>query len=116
MAKDITDYRTHDFIKAVPNVVCGQVLMDRQRHVAIVAKKKPSSFHLICVNSGMLKVRKCTPQELTDEWMDAEYPYEKALAHLLSMGQRHGATEGARSLLSGLVKHGKEPVQGRLFW
>lgn len=116
MAKDITDYRTHDFIKAVPNVVCGQVLMDRQRHVAIVAKKKPSSFHLICVNSGTLKVRKCTPQQLTDEWMDAEYPYEKALAHLLNMRQRHGATETARSLLDELVRNGKEPMQGRLFW
>jgi hypothetical protein len=48
--------------------------------------------------------------------MDAEYPYEKAVAHLLNMGQRHGATETARSLLDELVRNGKEPVQGRLFW
>lgn len=111
----MTDYRTHDFIKTMPNVVCGQVLMDRQRHIAIVAKKGRTSFHLICVNSGILKVTKCSPQQITDEWMDAEYPYEKALAHLLDMGRKHGVTATAKVLLDGLKKTGKEPAQGRLF-
>ncbi|HUW24944.1 MAG TPA: hypothetical protein VMW07_00260 [Gallionella sp.] len=111
----MSDYRTHDFINTMPNVVCGQVLMDRQRHIAIVAKKGRTSFHLICVSSGMLRAEKCTPQQITAEWMDAEYPYEKALAHLLDMGRKHGVTDAAKVLLDGLAKHGKEPMQGRLF-
>jgi len=104
-----------DFIKAIPNVLCGQVLMDRQRHFAIVAKKGRTSFHLIRVNSGILKVTKCSPQQIADEWMDAEYPYEKALAHLMDMGRKHGVTETAKALLDELKKNGKEPAQGKLF-
>ena len=89
--------------------------MNRQRHFAIVAKKGRTAFHLICVNSGILKVKKYTPQQITNEWMDTEYPYEKALAHLLDMGKRHGITEAAKTLLDELAKRGKEPKQGRLF-
>ena len=89
--------------------------MDRQRHFAIVAKKGRTSFHLIRVSSGMLKAEKCTSQQIADDWMDAEYPYEKALAHLLDMGRKHGVTDAAKVLLDGLARYGKEPVQCRLF-
>lgn len=115
MAKDFTDYNTHDFINVVPTVVCGQVLMNRQRHYAIVVKKGRTSFQLVCVKSGMLKVTKLSARELTNEWMAAEYPFEQALTHLQDMGRRHGATDAAKALLDKLAREGKEPEQGVLF-
>lgn len=115
MAKDISDYTTQDFINLTPHILYGQVLMDRQRHIAIVAKKGPSSFHLVGISSGKLKVRKCTARQITDEWMDAEYPYDKALNHLLNMSRREGTPQAAIALLKGLARHGKEPMQGQLF-
>lgn len=115
MAKDFTDYSTHDFISTMPNIVCGQVLMNRQRHYAIVVKKGRTTFQLICVKSGILKVSKFSARQITEEWLDAEYPYDKALASLQDMAKRHGATDAAQALLDKLVKTGKEPTQVRLF-
>ena len=115
MAKDITDYSTLDFIDTHPDVVCGQVLMDRHRHYAIVAKKARTTFHLICVNSGILKVSKLSAREITEHWMNSEYPYEQALAHLQAMCNKQGATEAAKALLERLAKLGKEPQQQQLF-
>jgi hypothetical protein len=115
MAKDMTDDSTHDFIQTPPNIVHGQVLMDRHRHFAIVAKTGRTVFHLVCVNSGMLKVKKYSAKQITDEWIDAEYPFEKALDRLQTMGRKHGVTDAAKILLDGLSKSGKEPTQDRLF-
>lgn len=115
MAKDFTDYSTHDFINAMPNVACGQVLMNRRRHYAIVVKNSRAAVHLICVQSGILKVTRFTLRQITEEWLDAEYPFEKALAQLQDMARRHGATETAKRMLEKLQKSGKEPTQVRLF-
>ncbi|MBI3479331.1 MAG: hypothetical protein HY016_03085 [Nitrosomonadales bacterium] len=115
MAKDPTDYSTVDFIAPVLNVTCGQVLMDRQRHIAIVAKKGKTHAHLVQVKSGILKLTRYTARELTDEWSDADYPFDRAVARLLELGKQHGITESARNALEQLARVGREPKQHRLF-
>jgi hypothetical protein len=115
MAKDPTDCSTLDFIAPALHVTCGQVLMDRQRHIAIVAKKGRTSAHLVRVKSGVLKLSKLTARELVEEWSDAEYPFERAVAKLLDLGKQHGITDAARLALENLVKTGREPTQYQLF-
>ncbi len=115
MSKDLTDYHTVDFIAPALHVTCGQVLMDRQRHIAIVAKRGRSSAHLVRVKSGTLKLTKLTAKELVDEWLDADYPFDHAVAKLLELGRQHGITDAARLALEELARSGREPVQNRLF-
>ena len=115
MAKDPTDYSTVDFIPPVLNVSCGQVLMDRQRHIAIVAKRGKTYAHLVQVKSGLLKLTRYTASELIEEWSDADYPFDRALAKLLELGKQHGITDAARAALEKLVRAGKEPKQHKLF-
>lgn len=115
MAKDPTDCSTLDFIAPALHVTCGQVLMDRQRHIAIVAKKGRTSAHLVRVKSGVLKLSKLTARELVEEWSDAEYPFERAVAKLLDLGKQHGITDAARLALENLVRTGREPTQYQLF-
>ncbi len=115
MAKDPSDYRTVDFIAPALHVTCGQVLMDRQRHIAIVARRGRSSAHLVRVSSGTLKLSKLSAKELVEEWSDADYPFESAVARLLELGRQHGITEGARLALEELARSGREPVQRQLF-
>ncbi len=115
MAKDPTDRSTVDFIAPVLHVTCGQVLMDRQRHIAIVVKRGKASAHLVCVKSGMLKLSKLSAKELVEEWADADYPFEQAVDKLLELGKQHGITDAARIALEELLKSGREPVQQRLF-
>ena len=78
MAKDSTDCSTVDFIEPALHVTCGQVLMYRQRHIAIVAKRGRTSAYLVRVKSGTLKLSKLTAKELVEEWSDANYPLERA--------------------------------------
>ena len=52
MAKDPADYSTVDFIAPALHVTLGQVLMDRQRHIAIVAKKGRNGAHLVRVKAA----------------------------------------------------------------
>jgi hypothetical protein len=115
MAKDPTDYSTVDFIPPVLNVTRGQVLMDRQRHIAIVAKKGRTSAHLVQVKSGTLKLARYTAAELVEQWSDADYPFDRAVAKLLELGRQHGITDTARDALEELVRAGREPRQHRLF-
>lgn len=115
MSKDLTDYHTVDFIAPALHVTCGQVLMDRQRHIAIVAKRGRSSAHLVRVKSGTLKLTKLTAKELVDEWLDADYPFDQAVAKLLELGKQHGITDAARFALEELARSGREPVQESLF-
>jgi hypothetical protein len=115
MAKDPTDCSTVDFIAPALHVTCGQVLMDRQRHIAIVAKKGRTSAHLVRVKSGVLKLSKLTARELVEEWSDADYPFERAVTRLLDLGKQHGITDAARIALEQLVKTGREPTQYQLF-
>lgn len=115
MAKDPTDYSTVDFIAPVLDVTSGQVLMDRHRHIAIVAKKGKTCAHLVQVKSGVLKLSKYTARELVDEWSDADYPSDLALANLLELGKLHGITDAARNALEELVRAGREPKQHKLF-
>jgi hypothetical protein len=115
MAKDITDYSTLDFIPPTLHVTCGQVLMDRQRHIAIVAKRGRTSAHLVRVKSGMLKLTRHSARELVEEWSDAEYPFEDAVSRLLELGRQKGITEAARQALESLAKTGREPLQSQLF-
>jgi hypothetical protein len=115
MAKDSTDFCTVDFIPAVLHVTCGQVLMDRQRHIAIVAKKGKSSAHLVHVRSGMLKMTRHTAGEIVEEWSEADYPFDRAVAKLLELGKQHGITDAARDALEELVRAGREPKQQELF-
>ncbi len=115
MAKDPTDYSTVDFIAPALHVTCGQVLMDRQRHIAIVAKRGRTTAHLVRVNSGTLKLTKLSARELVEDWTDADYPFEAAVAKLLDLGRQHGITEAARLALETLSRSGREPVQRQLF-
>jgi hypothetical protein len=115
MAKDPTDYSTHDFIPPVLSVTRGQVLMDRQRHIAIVAKKGRTCAHLVQVKSGMLKLAKYPAGKLIEQWSDADYPFDRAVAKLLELGKQHGITDAARDALEELVKAGREPKQHKLF-
>ena len=89
--------------------------MDRQRHIAIVAKRGTTSAHLVRVKSGTLKLTKLTAKELVEEWSDAEYPFERAVVKLLDLGKQHGITDAARIALENLLKTGREPTQQSLF-
>ncbi len=115
MAKDPTDFSTVDFVAPALHVTRGQVLMDRQRHIAIVAKKGRSCAHLVRVKSGILKLTRITARELVEEWADAEYPFDRAVARLLELGKQHGITDAARLALEDLVESGREPTQYQLF-
>lgn len=115
MAKDPTDSSTLDFIAPALHVTCGQVLMDRQRHIAIVAKRSATSAHLVRVKSGTMKMTKLSAKELVEEWSDADYPFERAVAKLLELGKLHGMTDTAREALENLLKTGREPTQHNLF-
>lgn len=115
MAKDPTDYSTLDFIPPELNVTRGQVLMDRQRHIAIVAKKGKTCAHLVQVKSGKLRLAKYTAGELVEHWSDAEYPFDRAVAKLLDLGKQHGITDAAHAALEALQQAGREPKQHKLF-
>jgi hypothetical protein len=115
MAKDPTDCSTVDFIAPALQVTCGQVLMDRQRHIAIVAKKGRTCAHLVRVKSGMLKLTKLTAKELVEQWSDEDYPFERAVSKLLDLGKEHGITDAARLALEQLGRTGREPMQQCLF-
>lgn len=115
MAKDPADYSTVDFIAPGLHVTRGQVLVDRQRHIAIVVKKGRSHAHLVRVKSGMLKLTRLSARELVEEWSDADYPFDRAVTKLLELGRQHGITDAARQALEGLVSAGREPMQHRLF-
>ncbi|MCG6933945.1 MAG: hypothetical protein LJE57_09915 [Gallionella sp.] len=115
MAKDFTDYSTVDFIPDILHVTRGQVLMDRQRHIAIVAKKGKNSAHLVHVRSGVLRLTRHTAGEIVESWSEADYPFDRALAKLLDLGRQHGITDAARNALEDLVRAGKEPQQQNLF-
>lgn len=115
MAKDLTDYSTVDFIPPALHVSCGQVLMDRQRHIAIVAKKGRNCAHLVRVKSGTLRLTKHSARELTEEWSDTEYPFDEALSKLIALGRQHGITAAAQQALVALSRTGREPVQSVLF-
>jgi hypothetical protein len=115
MAKDATDYSTVDFIPPVLHVTRGQVLMDRQRHIAIVAKKGRNSAHLVHVRSGVLRMTRHSAGEIVESWSEADYPFDRAVAKLLELGRQHGITDAARNALEELVRAGKEPQQQNLF-
>ena len=116
MAKDPVDFHTMDFLSsATVNVTCGQVLMDRQRHIAIVAKKGRTCAYLVHVQSGILKLTKHATRDLAADWLEADYQYERALGKLIEMGRRKGITDAARVALDKLLKNGKEPRQRMLF-
>ena len=115
MAKDPTDRSTVDFIAPSLHVVCGQVLMNRQRHIAVVVKRGRTSAQLVRVKSGILKLTRVTAAELVEEWSDAEYPFERAVAKLLELGRQHGITDTARLALEKLARTGRDPTQYRLF-
>ena len=115
MAKDPTDYSTLDFIPSELNVTRGQVLMDRQRHIAIVAKKGRTCAHLVQVKSGVLRLAKYTAAELVEQWSDADYPFDRAVAKLIELGRQHGITDAAREALDELARAGREPRQHKLF-
>lgn len=116
MAKDPVDFHTMDFLaSANVNITCGQVLMDRRRHIAIVAKKGRAFAYLVQVKSGILKLTKHATKDIAADWLEADYQYERALDKLIEMGRRKGITDAARAALEKLLKNGKEPVQRILF-
>lgn len=96
-------------------VFCGQVLMDRQRHIAIVAKKDMGSVQLVGVRAGVLRLKKYLIREIEREWVGVDYPFDLAMVKLLAIGRERGITDGARAALQALAVSGKEPKQGALF-
>lgn len=116
MAKDLVDFHTIDVFSSVSiNITCGQVLMDRHRHIAIVAKRGRTCAYLVHVKSGILKLTKHAPRDIASNWLESDYQYERALDKLIEMGHRKGITDAARIALDGLRKNGKEPIQRTLF-
>ncbi|OGS92608.1 MAG: hypothetical protein A2Z95_07190 [Gallionellales bacterium GWA2_60_18] len=116
MAKDLVDFHTLDILpSASVNITCGQVLMDRHRHIAIVAKKGRACAYLVQVKSGILKLTKYATRDLAINWLESDYQYERALDKLIEMGRRKGITDAARAALDRLLKEGKEPIQRALF-
>jgi len=116
MAKDPVDFHTLDFLApATVNITCGQVLMDRRRHIAIVAKKSRAFAYLVQVKSGMLKLTRHATGDIAADWLETDYQYERALKKLIEIGSRKGITGTARAALDRLLKNGKEPVQRMLF-
>jgi hypothetical protein len=89
--------------------------MDRQRHIAIVAKKGRTCAHLVQVKSGKLRLAKYTAGELVEQWSDADYPFDRAVARLLELGRQHGITDAAQDALEKLASAGREPKQHKLF-
>ena len=115
MAKDPTDFSTRDFIPHELHVTRGQVLMDRNRHIAIVAKKGRDYAHLVQVKSGKLGLARYTAEQLHGRWLEVDYPFERAVAKLVEHGSQHGITDAARKALEDLVDQGREPKQHKLF-
>ena len=116
MAKDLVDLHTIDILSSASvNLTCGQVLMDRHRHIAIVAKKGKACAYLVHVKSGILKLTKHATRDIATSWLESDYQYERALGKLIEMGQRKGITDAARAALDRLLKNGKEPIQRTLF-
>lgn len=115
MAKDPTDYSTVDFIAPVLHVTCGQVLIDRQHHIAIVVKTGHRTVKLIQVKSGILKLTQFTARELVEVWSEADYPFDRAVERLLELGKQHGIADSAKLALETLAKTGSEPKQYGLF-
>jgi len=116
MAKDPVDFHTMDFLSSASiNITCGQVLMDRHRHIAIVAKKGRTCAYLVQVKSGMLKLTKHATKDIAADWQEADYQYERALDKLIEMGKRKGITDTAQAALDRLLRNGKEPAQQMLF-
>jgi len=116
MAKDLVDFHTIDILSSASvNVTCGQVLMDRHRHIAIVAKKGRACAYLVHVKSGILRLTRHATRDIATDWLEADYQYERALDKLIEMGRRKGITDAARAALDSLRKAGKEPVQQVLF-
>ncbi len=115
MAKDITDYSTVDFIPPELHVACGQVLMDRQQQLAIVARKDDVHVHLVREKSGLMRLTKHTAQELVEHWSDAEFPVDEVLPKLLALSKQLGATQAARQALDKLVQQLHAPQQNQLF-
>lgn len=113
--KDPRDNQTIDFATSEMYIPCGQVLIDRQHHLAIVARKTPKYAQLLHVQSSFLSVSKISSSQLVSEWMDANYPFENAVTILLEHGHRHGITEPARKALESLMADMKRPVQYSLF-
>jgi hypothetical protein len=116
MAKDLVDFHTLDILaSASVDISCGQVLTDRHRHIAIVAKKGRACAYLVQVKSGMLKLTRHATADIATNWLESDYQYERALDRLTEMGRRKGITDSARVALDSLRKNGKEPVQRMLF-
>jgi len=116
MAKDLVDSHTIDILPSASiNITCGQVLMDRHRHIAIVAKKGRTCAYLIHVKSGILKLTKHAPRDIATNWLESGYQYERALEKFIEMGHQKGITDSARVALDRLRKNGKEPIQRTLF-
>jgi hypothetical protein len=116
MAKDPVDFHTLDFLSSsAANIACGQVLMDRHRHIAIVAKKGRAFAYLVQLKSGMLKLTRHATRDIAADWREADYQYERALDKLIEMGKRKGITDTAQAALDLLLKNGKEPIQRMLF-
>lgn len=115
MAKDLTDCSTVDFIVPVIQVSYGQVLVDRQRHIAIVTKCGKNSAHLVQVRPGGLKIAKHTAENIIANWFDTDYPFGLAVNRLLALGKQRGMTVSAHQALELLLKNGREPRQYQLF-
>lgn len=113
--KDPLDNQTIDFATSEMHIPCGQVLIDRQHHIAIVAKKTPKYAQLVHVQSSFLSVSKISSNQLVTEWRDANYPFENAIVRLLEYGNRHGITESAQKAIESLMAERKRPVQYSLF-
>lgn len=113
--RDATDKQTIDFVGAELAVSCGQVLMDRCKHFAIVARKSPKYAHLVHAQTGTLKLSKISAEQLVADWIDADCPLESAVTKLLNMGKRCGITASARTALESLQASKRPPVQYALF-
>ncbi|MBS4096929.1 MAG: hypothetical protein KGZ83_08865 [Sulfuricella sp.] len=113
--RDHLDTHTIDFIVPDVPLLKGQVLMDRQSRLAIIARRSASHVHLVRIQPSLLKLTRISTRQLVADWMDSDCPFDEAVRKLQEMSKRHGITDGARAALEDLLASGREPLQYSLF-
>lgn len=113
--RDPTDIQTIDLAGHDAPVFRGQVLADRQQRHAVVVKVGWRYIHVVCVQSGALRLSRLTPAQAVENWVESDCPLAKAVSALLGMGRKRGVADPVRSALEALQEHGRDPIQRELF-
>lgn len=83
----------------------AKVIVDRQRHTALLYGQTPSHLKVIRMHGGMLTTSKMTEEELTAEWADLVANVEQAAAVYLH--HQGGMTDKVREILHSIKFFGE---------